>query len=138
MRLSLPCRTSSSQTAGGNWLGGVMATMPEGRPLVRFRPLSFDSSSRRVSFSRFLNAFQACFNSFGGGELGGVSVMQHLPLRWKHRPHLSQYGWPAVWQAHRLNGKMSPRREVPAVSMERRSKAMRYRKFGRLGWQVSE
>ena len=28
--LSLPCRANSSQTAAGNWSGGVIATMPDG------------------------------------------------------------------------------------------------------------
>ena len=33
-RLSLPCRANSSQTASGYWSGGVMATIPDGRPLL--------------------------------------------------------------------------------------------------------
>src|SRR5579883_760370 len=64
--LSFPCLTNSSQTAGENWFGGMMATM-RARPWLNGPPPSFDSSSSCVSFKRFLNALSACFNSCGVG-----------------------------------------------------------------------
>ena len=42
--------------------GGMMATIPEPRPLLKGPPPSDDSASRRVSLRRFLKAFRACFS----------------------------------------------------------------------------
>src|SRR5579871_1845310 len=77
--LSLPCLTNSSQMAGPNWLGGVMATM-RARLWLRGPPPSLDSSSSCVSFKRFRNALSACFNSCGVGPppAGGVSAVDML------------------------------------------------------------
>ncbi|MBI4580938.1 MAG: hypothetical protein HY718_14620 [Planctomycetes bacterium] len=73
---SLPWRTSSSQTARGYWFGGMMATMSDLPPLLIGPWPSRDSSSRRASLSRFLNALRALRSSSGsnacsaGGGLG--------------------------------------------------------------------
>src|SRR5262245_47103010 len=48
-----------------------MATMPDPWPVLMGPPRSFDSSSRRVSFRRFLNALKAALSSCGLGEPGG-------------------------------------------------------------------
>jgi hypothetical protein len=83
--LSLPCRANSSQTAGGNWSGGVMATIPDGRPLLIGPTPIRDWSSRQVSFNRFLKAFKAALSSCGlGAEDCDASEvhMEYSFLRW--------------------------------------------------------
>src|SRR5207245_4813052 len=72
--LSFPCLTSSSQMAGGNWLGGMMAVIPELRPLLNGPPPILDSASRRVSFKRFLNALRAAFKSCCVGVAGSMAI----------------------------------------------------------------
>src|SRR5437868_15397039 len=77
---NLPCRTSSSHTAAGNSLGGVMATMAEPRPLESGPPAMLDSSYSRVSFKRRLNALKAALSSSRDGmpDGGGWSEVDML------------------------------------------------------------
>src|SRR5581483_10493018 len=58
-------RTSSSQTARGNWSGGTIPAMLERPPLDNgLRPIR-DSWSSRVSFQRFLKALNADLSTSG-------------------------------------------------------------------------
>src|SRR3712207_2249740 len=77
--LSLPCLTSSSQTACGNWLGGRIATMSNRLPPLIGPPAMPDSASSWVSFRRFLNALNAALSwlasgSPDGGGVGGLDM----------------------------------------------------------------
>src|SRR5215470_7583294 len=72
--LSLPCLASSSHTAGGNWLGGSIATMSARRPAVIGLRLSFESSPNCVNLSRRLKALNAAFSSSLLGVSAGVGV----------------------------------------------------------------
>src|SRR5262249_18370451 len=76
--LSLPCLASSSQTAGGNWLGGSIATMSARLPAVIGLRLSFESSPSCVSFSRLLKALKAAFSSSLLAVSAGVGVSDIL------------------------------------------------------------
>jgi hypothetical protein len=82
MRLSLPCRASSSQTVCGNWSGGVMATIPDWRPeLIGPTPIR-DWSSSWVSFKRFLNALRAALSSCWPG-LCGCERSDDMRVSWR-------------------------------------------------------
>src|SRR5436309_1944045 len=82
---SLPFLTSSSQTACGNWIGGVMATISEPWPLLKGPPAIFDSSSRRVTLRRLLNALKAALSCSDVGGKSGVDIVGSLegkPWAW--------------------------------------------------------
>src|SRR5581483_10658145 len=77
-----------------------MATMPEPRPLESGLRLSCDSASRRVSFSRFLNAFIAPFNCSFVGPAGGVgsdmASSSRLDVGWQLGTAYSIFGGPPM------------------------------------------
>src|SRR5271157_3651869 len=79
--LSFPSATSSSHTPAG-WPGG--GVMPPIRDVLLpwLRP---DSSSRRISLRRFLNALYACFRS------SSVAISRSPRNLFNLRPHRSGY-----------------------------------------------
>src|SRR5208283_2051752 len=79
--LSFPSATSSSHTPAG-WPGG--GVMPPIRDVLLpwLRP---DSSSRRISLSRFLNALYACFRS------SSVAISRSPGNLFHMRPYRSGY-----------------------------------------------
>ena len=78
-RRSLPARTSSSQIPGGCPVGGVIPVIPDFFPPPRLRP---DSSSSRVNFNFFLNAFKAFLSMFP--LILGLLAVVGLVLRNQH------------------------------------------------------
>src|SRR5271157_3234655 len=81
--LSFPSATSSSHTPAGWPGGGVMPPIRD----VLLPWLRLDSSSRRISLRRFLNALYACFRS----SSVAISRSPGNLFNFDMRPHRSEY-----------------------------------------------